>query len=657
MPWVGGALAIASMLESPRGGPKTIGGEANAATIQAAVAATLTTFGVSASNFRVGGFSASDPAGDSLTQVQAALFMGDRALYSRQDRVGNYEDVGRSAEAEAAAWAEEQSRIMLAALQATLEPKYQQYINDVSADASGLDAINAALARLNAARTLEEQLLTLSSTDAENMARARQRELDAMDAALRPLMERVYAMQDEAKALEDQARITGKINSVMGDYLSETELRAARIWQIHQQIGAAGIDVSLATIASATRADFRALYEEMVRIGDMGAAEALLDVAGAFAQITEPANEAATAIEDMAQRLQDAGRGVWDYVRTLTATRAGTASPMELLNSTRGNYLQDLSLSRAGNLDAYGRINSSAQAYIDAQKGYTASGGNTQAVISQIISELNSLPAVQSYEQQSLAALIGISDAINALPDTLAPALATAIGQQFDSIDLNGDGITLVEMQAALAGKATDAQLGLLFTMLDTNGDGTISKLEALANKADAGNLTSQQVLNRLNQDSLLSYSRAEAASVYNTIANNTGTSVSYLQNIAYHSQLMANQLISGVMNVRSEYRSGGLATFEAGGFHTGGLRLVGEGGPELEVTGPSRIFNAQQTRSMLSGSGGASSEEIRGLREDVRRLTAVVAAGANANMGKQDEIATNTRRVADRAELMAARP
>ena len=105
LPWVGGALAIASMLESPRGGPKTIGGEANAATIQAAVAATLTTFGVSASNFRVGGFSASDPAGDSLTQVQAALFMGDRALYSRQDRVGNYEDVGRSADAEAAAWA------------------------------------------------------------------------------------------------------------------------------------------------------------------------------------------------------------------------------------------------------------------------------------------------------------------------------------------------------------------------------------------------------------------------------------------------------------------------------------------------------------------------------------------------------------------------
>ena len=584
LPWVGGALAIASMLESPRGGPKSIGGTSDAASIQSTVAATLASFGIRNTGMRVGGFSAADPQGDSLTQLQTALFQGDRALYSRQDRVGNYENVGRSSEELAAAWAEEQSRIMLAALQATLEPKYQQYISDVNADASDLDAINAALARLNAARTLEEQLLTLSSTDAENMARARQRELDAMDAALRPLQERLNALQDEA-------RITGKITAVMGDYLSDTELRAARIWQIHQQLAKAGLEISLERIASATRNDLRALYEEMVRVGDMGAAEALLDVAGAFAQITDPANEAATAIEDMAQRLQDAGRGVWDYVRTLTATRAGTASPMDLLSNTRSNYLQDLSLSRAGDLDAYGRINSSAQAYIDAQKGFTASGGDTQAVIGQIISELNSLPAVQSYEQQNLA-LLG--------------QIAQATGS----------------------------------TSTSTGGN----------------KVTSDQILSRLMQDSLLSYSRAEAAAVYNAIANNTGTSASYLSNIAYHSQLMANQLINGVTSVRSEFRGGGLATFETGGFHSGGLRLVGEGGPELEVTGPSRIFNAQQTRSMLSGSGGASSEEIRGLREDVRRLTAVVAAGMDQSIATQRTIAGNTKVSADESLLKKAR-
>ncbi len=41
---------------------------------------------------------------------------------------------------------------------------------------------------------------------------------------------------------------------------------------------------------------------------------------------------------------------------------------------------------------------------------------------------------------------------------------------------------------------------------------------------------------------------------------------------------------------------------FADGGFHRGGFRLVGETGRELEATGPSRIFNAQQTRGILSG-------------------------------------------------------
>ena len=47
--------------------------------------ATLAQFGIRGAGLRVGGFSAADPQGDSLTQLQTALFQGDRALYSRQD--------------------------------------------------------------------------------------------------------------------------------------------------------------------------------------------------------------------------------------------------------------------------------------------------------------------------------------------------------------------------------------------------------------------------------------------------------------------------------------------------------------------------------------------------------------------------------------------
>lgn len=48
-----------------------------------------------------------------------------------------------------------------------------------------------------------------------------------------------------------------------------------------------------------------------------------------------------------------------------------------------------------------------------------------------------------------------------------------------------------------------------------------------------------------------------------------------------------------------------GVPQFAAGGDHAGGYRIVGERGYELEATGPSRIFNADQTRNILSGGGG----------------------------------------------------
>lgn len=46
---------------------------------------------------------------------------------------------------------------------------------------------------------------------------------------------------------------------------------------------------------------------------------------------------------------------------------------------------------------------------------------------------------------------------------------------------------------------------------------------------------------------------------------------------------------------------------FASGGQHGGGLRIVGERGPELEATGPARIWSADQTRSMVSGAANVT--------------------------------------------------
>jgi len=104
------------------------------------------------------------------------------------------------------------------------------------------------------------------------------------------------------------------------------------------------------------------------------------------------------------------------------------------------------------------------------------------------------------------------------------------------------------------------------------------------------------------------------------------------------------------------------LPRFAAGGDHLGGLRLVGERGPELEVTGPARIFNATQTRQILAGAqaaGGAGrdAEIVNELRAVVRVLTAGLAElrneiadlkGQAAEQARQARIANdNLRRIA----------
>ena len=54
----------------------------------------------------------------------------------------------------------------------------------------------------------------------------------------------------------------------------------------------------------------------------------------------------------------------------------------------------------------------------------------------------------------------------------------------------------------------------------------------------------------------------------------------------------------------------GGVPAFATGGDHDGGYRWVGENGPELEATGSSRIFNAQQSKDIMSTAGDASRAE-----------------------------------------------
>jgi hypothetical protein len=106
----------------------------------------------------------------------------------------------------------------------------------------------------------------------------------------------------------------------------------------------------------------------------------------------------------------------------------------------------------------------------------------------------------------------------------------------------------------------------------------------------------------------------------------------------------------------------GGIPAFATGGLHSGGMRLVGENGPELEVTGPARIFNARQTQDMFRASTAPVPMQTRGqqgdpaLRQLVANLTAeVVNLRAEARAGalaSQDQLSL-TRRMTRNGQAM----
>ena len=89
------------------------------------------------------------------------------------------------------------------------------------------------------------------------------------------------------------------------------------------------------------------------------------------------------------------------------------------------------------------------------------------------------------------------------------------------------------------------------------------------------------------------------------------------------YDELMASIARQGRLNGESVQVPG----FASGGLFSGGLRLVGERGPELEVTGPSRIYNANQTAALLTGGqGDVAAAEVRELRAELKSALFAIA-------------------------------
>lgn len=90
--------------------------------------------------------------------------------------------------------------------------------------------------------------------------------------------------------------------------------------------------------------------------------------------------------------------------------------------------------------------------------------------------------------------------------------------------------------------------------------------------------------------------------------------------------QSLINQALAGSSAIDMINIAGGIAgiaipAFASGGYHSGGLMMVGETGPELVNTGPARVFNNADTLAALNSNSDVLLSKILGELSEMRRI------------------------------------
>jgi hypothetical protein len=530
----------------------------------------------------------------------------NRALYDRitalEDEQAALEEVKRAA-AEAAQ--------ALAQQIATLQGELQQ---------SEAQRLSIAQAVVSERTALEQRLLQAQG----NTAALRERELQALDPLNRAFARMVFAAEDAAQATAGAAQNLAALAGA-GQGISEfvAGLRAT----------GSGNTASLASL--------RATYNRTLALAQAG------DVA------------ASGRITGDARALIDAGlanartRAEADALAARIATELAALPAAVNYERQQAEALQKL-LTHATQVDK------AAQDSIDSNTFDTAAEGEKtvaqmRVLVSETVVNSNRLAALNT----SIASLTNALTAANE---------AQRVQREIEA--LNAQGGTAVQSLASVRGnysaayqasarefvdemlRAVNPVFGALglnpWNMRDGSYEGQQRWWDSVNAARQAGDMSrAVQLINEANLQPSgyaspvhLRFPTADAAAAGNTSYSYFGPTAAFNDTLgALNQQLAALKNTSAdIDTLRQRVRElGGVPQFAAGGMHTGGLRIVGERGPELEATGPARYWNAADTTAMLGSSQRREellAAEIRALRAEVAGLRAETRATAE-NTGK----------------------
>lgn len=357
---------------------------------------------------------------------------------------------------------------------------------------------------------------------------------------------------------------------------------------------------------------------------------ALLDkLAGAKATLASAYQTEASALQSTVDRMRGFATSLRDFRDSLLLGSASPLTPGQQYDEARRQFEATYAKARQGDETALQGLQQSASSFLEASRTYNASG------------------AAYTLDFEAVRAALGDSAISAAAAADVAQLQLNVVKDQLKLLgDINDTGNTVAAgieslrqavLQAVASGVRPDAgSVGALTGGARGEWVTVGGAFDAYRSTAGA---TGLQVGNELtvfgaNKSTL---TQSQIRDYVNNLLASGQEQLIYTEAKAFGITLAELDQIMGwpVGDAEAWAKRNGLPAFAAGGYHPGGLALVGERGPELiNFEAPAQILDSARTRDALSGTGSSAElvrelqtlrAEVRALREQQRAETAVI--------------------------------
>jgi len=462
--------------------------------------------------------------------------------------------------------------------------------------------------------TLQDRLDELTMTREQLLAKER----DTLHDTNRPLWDRIQSLQAEAAAQEKIAQERTTLQEQLDQLTMTREQLLAReraaldegnrpLWDRIQVLKAEkDATLSAKDVAAGLMSDVDSAFSVLERAVDRERTAIQKQVA----THTEAANKIRTVSDSLRSTIngmRGPGAEVMERTRAqsdlqgfLAIARAGGMLPdSDKLQAVLSVLTQDASAQFASFADYQADFYSTKNTMADLASISDAALSVEERTLKSLESQLSSYEQMLEREQEQIDQLNGISTTALSIHQAIL-ALHSAV-QAAASNPVNASASAISNAYQSTLGRAPDAAGMKYWNERAAAGSSISDIVGAISNSPEAKiKALYQSTFGRPADAAGLKYwmERAAGGTSYGTIE----------QGLKESNEYKAKTKVPG---------------YAAGGDHGGGWRIVGENGPELEATGAARIFNASQTRDLMSrlnnpnDNSAALAAEVRQLRKD----------------------------------------